>query len=238
MPFWSSSNNVPQFDEVKLRANLKMGVARLRMVQSKRQNAVRIQRRHIADLLRMGKVDESRVKVESLIREDLSIAGLDILAIFIELVASRVQVIMEVRTCPPELKEAVTSVLWAVPRIENVPELHAVRLQFALKFGKQFCEMAANNDELSVNDRLLEKLNIVVPTPAVCVEYLEGIATEYNVPFDSAELHQSTCVVADVSAALPSMTGNGGGVVGRFVVPPIIVPRDDIEARLLALRRA
>jgi vacuolar protein sorting-associated protein IST1 len=232
MPFGFGGSKAPGFDQVRLRSNLKMSLTRIKIVQGKRENSVRIQRRTIAELLAKGKIDECRVKVESLIREDLSIAGLDVLCIFIELVASRLNVIVESKACPPELKEAVTSVLWAIPRIENVPELHAARLQFALKFGKSFCEMAAANEELSVNDRLLEKMNITVPTPAVCIEYLEGIAKEYGVEFDPSELAQGNSVMADVSAVVPPIGG-----AGRFVVPPIIVPRDDLEARLLALRR-
>ena len=143
-------------------------------------------------------------------------------------------VVNESRTCPPELTEAVTSVLWAVPRVDNVPELHSARLQFALKYGKSFCEMSASNEELSVNDRLIEKIGITVPTPGFCIDYMEGIANEYGVEFDPEELAGQSTLMNDIASIQQT---SGVPTAGRFVVPPIVVPRDDIEARLLALRR-
>jgi vacuolar protein sorting-associated protein IST1 len=229
------SKKAPQYDFMKLKSNLKMSVTRIRMQQDKRRNNVRRQRRELAELINAKKLDSARVKVEGLIREHKSIDGLDILALFIELVVSRVSVIDELPTCPPDLKEAITSILWAVPRCDELTEFHTIRLQFALKYGKAFCEMSAVNGELSVNARLMEKLGGEIPPSAECIEYLQGIADEFNLTFDAEQLSSPTALINEAPGVTIATVGVSGGVP---VIPPIVVPRDELEARLLVLSRA
>jgi vacuolar protein sorting-associated protein IST1 len=242
------SKAAPKFDAVKLKSNLKMAVARVRMHQNKRQNNVRVARRELAELLSVGKFDACRVKAEGVLREDKSIGGLDVLVLFVELLGSRHTIVVESKTCPPELKEAVTSVLWAIPRVDGIVELHAVRMQFALKYGKKFCEIAAENEEHSVNEKLMDRLGIAVPSTAECADYLAGVAREHDLAFDAASLGTDDALIPDAALDVTTATGaavedasdrhrGGGGGGQRFVIPPIIIPRDDLEARLLALKR-
>jgi len=230
----------PEFEQQKLKANLRMSITRIQQQKSKRTNAIRILRRQLAELMNASKVDEARVKVEGLIRDTAMLQALDILILFIELVTARLQVLAESKSCPPEMKEALTSILWAVPRIDGVPEFHAIRLQCALKFGKAFCEMAAENGELSVNEKLVEKMSIQVPLPTTCVEYMEEIAAEYGVTFDAERLKREDALIPDgrslVGDAAAVAAGGTASSATKFVVPPIIVPKDELEARLLALK--
>lgn len=240
----------PVFESQKLKANLKMSVTRIRMQQDKRRNNVRRTRREIAELLAGGKLDPARIKVEGVMREHKSIDGLDALALFIEFVVTRAQYIGEVKTCPPDLKEAISSILWAVPRIDDIPELQSIRLQFALKFGKHFCEMCAENGELSVNSRVIEKLGGELPPSSECLDYLQGIADEYQVEsFDrSAFTTPGSTLVCDAPLVGVNVPGAGLGTSGADAaaslsgagpsIPPITVPRDALEVRLLALSRA
>ena len=233
---WFFAEKKHAYEPGKVKANLKMSLTRVQQQKNKRTNNVRALRRHLAELLAANKIDEARVKVEGLIRDVLYMQGLDILVLFVELVSGRQHVIAESRTCPPELKEAVTSILWGVTRVDNVPEFHNLRFQFALKYGKSFCEAAAQNEELSVNEKLMEKLSTQVPAPSVCVQYLEDIAEEYGVDFDAEKLKREGAVLpehvfssgADASGAVSATT--------RVAIPPIVIPKDAIEARLLSLK--
>lgn len=230
MPLFSSS--APKYDPAKLKANLKMCVTRIRMQQNKRVNSVKRQRKELAELINVGKLDACRIRVEAVIREDLSIEGLELLALYTDLLATRIQVINDSASCPPDLKEAATSVLWAASRVDDIAEFAAVRQQLAIKYGKEFLEVAVSNAELSVNRKLIDKLSVQVPTDEVCVTYLEAIADEYNLNFDSTQLKGPQSVV---SAPLTTEVKTGHG--GRLVIPPIGIPRDELEARLLALKR-
>jgi hypothetical protein len=229
---------VEPFNAVKLKANLKMAVTRIRMIQNKRVNSVKIQRRQLAELLNIGKLDSCRIRVEGLIREDLSIEGLELLTLFTELVASRIQVIIDSKQCPTDLKESLTSMIWASARIgDDIAEFNVVKEQIGIKYGKPFVEMAVANSELSVNQKVMDKLNVMVPNGAACLEYIRAIAAEFNVPLDEEALVATSNIVpttieTECDSAMTHMTASGS-----IAVPPIIVPRDELEARLLALKR-
>lgn len=46
------------------------------------------------------------------------------------------------RSCPIDLKEAITSVLFASPRCADIPELLDVKKHFTAKYGKEFVTSA------------------------------------------------------------------------------------------------
>lgn len=46
------------------------------------------------------------------------------------------------RNCPIDLKEAITSVVFASPRCGDIPELLDVRKHFTAKYGKEFISAA------------------------------------------------------------------------------------------------
>lgn len=46
------------------------------------------------------------------------------------------------RTCPIDLKEAITSVIFAAPRCSDIPELVDARKNFTAKYGKEFASAA------------------------------------------------------------------------------------------------
>lgn len=46
------------------------------------------------------------------------------------------------RNCPIDLKEAISSVIFASPRCADIPELMDVRKHFTAKYGKEFVSAA------------------------------------------------------------------------------------------------
>lgn len=239
---WGSEKK-ETFDPVKVKACVRMSITRMRMQQNKTVNLVKVQRKQLAELMAVGKYDAARVKVEALIRDDLSIEGLEVLSLLMDLIATRIQVLATTKRehgssgCPSDLKEAVTSAIWASSRLGSIPELQLVRKSFIAKFGAEFVDMASVNAEFSVNEKVLEKLGIITPSNKDCVEYLRAIAAEYGLEFDEEKLCATDAIVVptgmDKSAAQTALSGG----VSNFQVPPIIVPRDEFEARLLALKR-
>jgi vacuolar protein sorting-associated protein IST1 len=106
------------------------------------------------------------------------------------------------------MKEAVTTVIYATPRVE-IPEFLEVRKQFSLKFGAQFVEKAMVNHDLTVNDKVMFKLGVKVPEPYLCVQYLKQIAEENNIEWaDSSEVPISG------NTGMPPHGGNSGGYGG------------------------
>ncbi|CAJ1026914.1 Regulator of Vps4 activity in the MVB pathway, putative [Leishmania lindenbergi] len=250
------------FDPVKVRANIRMATTRLGMQKNKLLNSVKMQRRGVAELLALEKYDSARIRVESCIRDDVNIEGYEVLSLFLDLLANRVQLIAEskaLRTsknkkdpssaCPPELKEAITSVLWASARIgDSVPELTALRKYFELKFGHEFVEMSTSNAEFSVNQRMMERLGMYAPPNDKCIAYLTSIAKEFQLTnYNEERLRDPNGLVASAAAASGGgMLSSGGAELSQQVcgsvrtpsglyIPPMQPPYDAIDQRLLQL---
>lgn len=59
------------------------------------------------------------------------------------------------RICPLDLKEAISSLIFASPRCSDLPELLQIRQLFAAKYGKEFAAAAAElRPDCGVNRRV------------------------------------------------------------------------------------
>ncbi|KAL0480190.1 vacuolar protein-sorting protein IST1 [Acrasis kona] len=176
-----------KFNASLMKAQLKMSIIRIQQLKNKKTNLIKLSRRQVAELLVQEKDESARIKVENIIRDDYQIEALEILELFCDLLQTRLQLIAECHECPHDMKEAVTTIIYAAPRVE-VPEFMNVRKQFSLKFGPQFVEKAMVNHDLTVNDKVMFKLGVKVPEPYLCVQYLKQIAEENNIEWaDSAD---------------------------------------------------
>eukprot|EP01012_Entosiphon_sulcatum_P019219 TRINITY_DN2405_c0_g1_i1.p1 TRINITY_DN2405_c0_g1~~TRINITY_DN2405_c0_g1_i1.p1 ORF type:complete len:275 (-),score=43.00 TRINITY_DN2405_c0_g1_i1:59-802(-) len=161
-----------------------MAVTRLQMQRNKKENTLKLQRREIANLLQQGKEESARIKVEVVIRDAYVIEAYEIIALFCDLVCTRIQLLVESRSCPLDMKEAVSSLIWCAPRVENLPELLTIREQLARKFGKEFALSASENSEMAVNQKVYYRLSLQVPEPFLCLQTLKDIAKQFDVEWD------------------------------------------------------
>ena len=175
------------FQESKLKSHLKMAVHRIALQVNKKTAAQKHAKREIATLLAEMKDEKARIKVEHVIREDFTIEALGLLELLCELTHERSKYIASEKTCPPDLKEAIASLIWASNRVD-VAELDEVKKQFTLKYGKEFSEESINNAANTVNVRLFQKLSVTPPSAFLVIRYLEEIAREFEVEWISTDL--------------------------------------------------
>lgn len=97
-----------------------------------------------------------------------------------DLLHERVKHLAGCDECPPDLVEAVATVLWASSRVD-ISELEDARKQLIKKYGKEFYEECKDNANEKVNSRVLLRLNILPPEPLLIRRYLIEIANQYNV---------------------------------------------------------
>jgi vacuolar protein sorting-associated protein IST1 len=95
------------------------------------------------------------------IREDFTIEAYEILGLLCDLLAERIRYIGSEPMCPPDLYEAVCTLIWAANKTD-IPELLEVKKQLTKKYGKQFAEEAMNNRCSCVNERIIHKLAVTV----------------------------------------------------------------------------
>ncbi|KAF8537597.1 regulator of Vps4 activity in the MVB pathway-domain-containing protein [Trichophaea hybrida] len=145
----------------KLKVALKLSISRLRMAQQKESALSKVARRQMAQLLEVGKEESARIRVENIIRQDISVELMEILELYCELLLARIG-LMEAKECDPGLEEPIKSLIYAAPRTE-VKELQTVRQLLVEKYGKEFALAAIENSDKKVSERVLKKLRVEPP---------------------------------------------------------------------------
>ncbi|CAG8600112.1 1450_t:CDS:2 [Ambispora leptoticha] len=168
------------FNPNRLKVQLKLSVNRLKLTQQKKNSLGKDARREIAELLKNGKVESAKIRVEGIIREDLNLEVMEILELYCELLLARFGMIEQMKQCDPGIQEAVYTLIYAAPRSE-IKELNMVRDQLISKYGKEFALTAIDNKDNCVNDRVVHKLKVLTPDRYLVNSYLEEIAKSYNV---------------------------------------------------------
>ncbi|KAJ0963985.1 hypothetical protein J5N97_029107 [Dioscorea zingiberensis] len=165
-----------------------MAIARIKLLRNKREVQVRQMRRDIAMLLESRQEDTARIRVEHVIREQNVLSANEIIELFCELVVSRLSIIAKQRDCPADLREGISSLLYAAPRCSEIPELCRIRDIFEKKYGKDFVSAATDlRPNAGVNNMLIEKLSVRKPSGEKKLKILKEIAKEYQVEWDTTE---------------------------------------------------
>lgn len=149
------------------------------MVQQKDEAVSKQQRRAMAQLLESGKIESAKIRVENIIRSDITTELHEILELYCELLLARTG-LMEGQTCDPGLEEAVKSLIYSAPRTD-VKELNQVRFLLVEKYGKEFALQTMENPEGAVSEKVLKKLAVTPPSQELVNGYLEEIARTYGV---------------------------------------------------------
>ncbi|KAI9696121.1 MAG: hypothetical protein M1836_005952 [Candelina mexicana] len=163
----------------KIKVQLKLSISRLRMVQQKDSAIAKQQRRAMAQLLEQGKDESARIRVENIIRSDITTELLEILELYCELLLARIG-LLEAKDCDPGLEEAVKSIIYAAPRTD-IKELQQARQLLVEKYGKEFALDAIDNNDGKVAERVVKKLRVEPPDPELVNSYLKEIARTYGV---------------------------------------------------------
>lgn len=165
--------------QTKIKAQLKLAIARLRMVQQRDEQLGKTQRRAMAQLLESGKVDSATIRVENIIRSDIITELHEMLELYCELLLAR-SGLMEGAQVDAGLEEAIQSLIYAAPKTE-IKELATVRQLLAEKYGKEFVLAATDNADGKVNEKVVKKLSVEPPRKELVQGYLEEIARAYGV---------------------------------------------------------
>uniref|UniRef100_A0A7C9EU40 IST1 homolog n=1 Tax=Opuntia streptacantha TaxID=393608 RepID=A0A7C9EU40_OPUST len=167
---------------------LNLAISRIKLLQNRRDVQLKQMRKEIAQFLRTGQEAIARIRVEHVIREQNIWASYEILEMFCEFVLARVPILESQRECPPELREAISSIIFAAPRCSDLPDLLQVKNLFTSKYGKEFVSAVSElRPDTSVNRTIIEKLTVSAPSPEVKLKLLREIAQEFNVNWDSSE---------------------------------------------------
>ncbi|CAJ1951586.1 unnamed protein product [Sphenostylis stenocarpa] len=176
------------FKPAKCKTALKLAVSRIKLLKNKREAQVKQLKRELAQLLESGQDRTARIRVEHVVREEKTMAAYDLVEIYCELIAARLPMIESQKSCPIDLKEAVSSVIFASPRCSDIPELVDVKKQLTSKYGKEFVSAAV---DLRPDCGLVEKLSAKAPDGPTKIKILAAIAEEHNIKWEPKSFEEN-----------------------------------------------
>lgn len=101
---------------------------------------------------------------------------------YCQLLTERINLIEQERVCPDELKEAISSMLYASTRCGEFPELQEIRALFTSRYGKEFTARAVElRNNCGVNPKIIQKLSTRMPNLDNRMRVLKEIASENNI---------------------------------------------------------
>lgn len=176
------------FNESKFKAQLKMAIQRIKLVNNKIENECKRLKREIAGLLNKPQKEEEKAKIkcEHLIRGDHTVAAHTILELMCEALIARIKLISATKKCPEDLLSAVSTVIYCASRVD-IPELKKIRKMLQSRYGKDIIQQATNNSGYNVNTTVIAKLNISEPKEGMVRNYLTAIAEEYQFEWEPQE---------------------------------------------------
>ncbi|KAK1437585.1 hypothetical protein QVD17_03379 [Tagetes erecta] len=180
------------FKIAKCKTSLKLATSRIKLMRNKKGVQINQMKTELAHLLQSGQDRTARIRVEHVIREEKMVAAYDLIEIYCELIVARLPIIESQKTCPIDLKEAVTSVIFAAPRCSDIAELADVKKNFTAKYGKEFVSAAVElRPDCGVSRMLVEKLSAVAPDLPTKIKVLSAVAKEHNINWDPTALEEN-----------------------------------------------
>lgn len=105
------------------------------------------------------------------------------------------------------LAEAISTVIWAAPRIQtDVQELKVIADILTTKYGRQYTDACREEAVQSISEKLKHKMSIQIPAKLLVEKYLIEIAKNYNLEYEP-----DPQVMAEGQDALLIDVGSSGG---------------------------
>ncbi|XP_019180431.1 PREDICTED: uncharacterized protein LOC109175598 isoform X2 [Ipomoea nil] len=166
----------------KLKATANLAISRLAVLKNQRQAKCSIARSDVLQLLNLGQHDRALLRVEHVMKEQNMLDVFVIVEGYCNLLTERVNQLEHEKVCPDELKEGISSLIFAATRCGEFPELQELRAIFTAKFGKEFTARAVElRNNCGVNPKMIQKLSTRMPSHENRLKVLKEIAKENNI---------------------------------------------------------
>lgn len=216
------------FNPSKCKTQCRLGVGRIKLLRNKKQIAMKSLRREVAELMKQGKQGNARIRVEAVMREHRMLQAFEILELYLELLAVRAELLAKTKEIPPDMVEAISSLIYAGERVStDLAEVSMVAKLLVGKYSGVYKDAGFPHEVVSdltcrkwqVNDDLVTCLAVSAPMPEEKLAFLEDIAREHDVAFDrdaaALDMLQPGGKQAAVAAYPVETLSAGGSVPGR-----------------------
>ncbi|KAH7683448.1 Vacuolar protein sorting-associated protein Ist1 protein [Dioscorea alata] len=144
----------------KLKALLELCVQRITFIGNQHRIQCLQSRGDILQLLKLGYRDRAIARAEQAIKEQNVLDVFVMIEGYCHLLHEKATLLEHKNECPDELREAISSLIFAASRSGELPELQDVRRMFAEKFGREFSsDVVELHGDFHVNQKMIQKFS-------------------------------------------------------------------------------
>ncbi|ERN00988.1 uncharacterized protein LOC18429063 isoform X2 [Amborella trichopoda] len=177
------------FKTSKFKTLLKLTVSRLAFLKNQRNSRCTHSRNDVAELLKLGPLERALLRADHVIREQNMMDVFDLIESYCHLLTERVILIENEKSCPDELKEAISSLIFAASRCGELTELNEVRIIFAMRYGKDFVASAVDlRNSCGVNPKMIQKMSTKLSSLEARIKVVQEIALENGLNVNIVEV--------------------------------------------------
>ncbi|XP_075651593.1 uncharacterized protein LOC142622064 [Castanea sativa] len=166
----------------KFKTLAKLTISRTAILKNQRQVRCSHARSDVIELLNLGHQERALLRVEHVIKEQNMLDVFAMIDNYCNLLIERVALLQKSKECPDELKEGISSLIFANSRCGEFPELQKIREILTSRFGKDFAYRSIElHNNCGVNPKMIQKLSARQPSLEVRLKMLKEIASEIGV---------------------------------------------------------
>ncbi|KAL7090326.1 hypothetical protein ACP275_12G034000 [Erythranthe tilingii] len=138
----------------------------------------------VIQLLQLGHRERALLRVEHVIKEQTTLDAFVLMENYCYLLRERSEIVKTSReSCPDELKEAISSLIYAASRCGEFPEMQEIRGLFKSEFGQEFVTSAVElRNNSGVCTKMVERLSTRQATMEIKENLLNQIAKHNGIP--------------------------------------------------------
>lgn len=174
----------------KLKALVNLAISRLALLKNNRQARCSYAISDVVYVLQESEHERALIRVEHVVRERNMLDAYAIIHGYCILISEKIQLIEQEKNCPEDLKEAISSLIFAASRIASgdFPELQRIRSVFASRYDREFIVRAIElRNNCGVNPQLIRKLSTRQPSLESRTMVLKEIADKNGISLQLEE---------------------------------------------------
>ncbi|XP_021754285.1 uncharacterized protein LOC110719615 [Chenopodium quinoa] len=185
------------FKASKFKTLVNLAISRLSVLKNQKRARCSIARSDVIQLLQISEHERALIRVEQVIKEQNMLDVFSMIESYCILLSERVKLIEDEKTCPEELQEAISSLIFAASRCGELPELQEIRYIFSSRYGKEFTLRATElRNRCGVNLKIIQKLSTRQPSLESRMKLLKEIADENGIKL---QLEEAPSTAAEVN---------------------------------------
>ena len=171
----------PKAGEIKI--YIQICQKKIALFRNKKIHSIKSKISEVIGYLEKKNIDVAKTKMESIMRDEDAIYAYDILDPIIQILLERIFYIDSSTECPADLRTQLDTIIYASSRLE-IEEFLTLKDLIRRKYGLAYITKAENNADSLVNQNLVEKLQVKLPTEELLMIRLKQLCREKKIKFD------------------------------------------------------